>query len=73
MVLKSYCLPEAFFPEYLGSLSVDDLVRLSAELQEQVFRECNSRAGWARQETLLRQALVDLVLAFRQEGCGRAG
>jgi hypothetical protein len=72
-MLKSYSSPEAFFPKTLASLPVEDLARLSEELQEQVFRECNSRAGWARRETLMRQALVDLELAFRQENDGPNG
>ena len=53
------------FPANLAALHVEDLVSLSDALQEQIFRECNGRAAWARQETLMRLALVDLELAFR--------
>jgi hypothetical protein len=62
---KSYFLRDDGFPANLAELRVEDLIRLSSALQEQIFRECNGRAAWARQETLMRQALVDLEIAFR--------
>ena len=65
MFSRSYFLRDDEFPANLAALRVEDLIRLSSALQEQIFRECNGRAAWARQETLMRLALVDLELAFR--------
>lgn len=63
--------PEAPFPEDLSGLSNEDLHRLAAQLQEEVFRESNESPGQVRQKTLMRQALIDLELLFRQGESGR--
>ncbi|MGF9663225.1 hypothetical protein AAIH25_15320 [Arthrobacter crystallopoietes] len=66
--------PKTFFPSDLAALSLEDLYTLAARLQEEMFRECNGRAGWARDQTLMRLALVDLELRFRQgEHAHRSG
>lgn len=57
-----------YFPRDLARLSAQDLDRLAGQLQDQIFRECNGRSGAAREQTLLRQALVDLELVLRKEG-----
>lgn len=54
------------FPDDLARLSAQDLDRLAGQLQERIFRECNGRSGSAREQTLLRQALVDLELVRRK-------
>ena len=66
--------PKTSFPSDLSALSLEDLNALACRLQEDMFRECNGRAGWARDQTLMRLALVDLELMFRQgENAHRTG
>jgi len=57
--------PKDPFPSGLAALSNEKLEHLAGRLQEEVFRECNGRAGHASDETLHRQSLVELELSVR--------
>lgn len=57
--------PKDPFPTDLAALSNAELDQLAGRLQEEVFRECNGRAGIASDQTLLRQSLVELELSVR--------
>jgi hypothetical protein len=57
--------PKDLSPSDLAALSNAELVRLAGQLQEEVFRECNGRAGQASDGTLHRQSLVELELSLR--------
>ncbi|EMY32779.1 hypothetical protein D477_018389 [Arthrobacter crystallopoietes BAB-32] len=63
---RTHLSPKDPFPEDLGALSQVELERLAAQLQEEVFRECNSRSGRASALTLHRQSLVEFELSLRQ-------
>jgi len=62
MFSKLHLPPNRRFPDDLSVLSFRDLDRLAGQLQEKIFRECNGRSGSVAQQTLLRQALVDLEI-----------
>ena len=66
MSVRTHLSPKDTFPKDLAALSPAQLERLAEQLQEEVFRECNSRSGRASALTLHRQALVEFELSLRQ-------